>query len=356
MKGQGKYFDGIRPFSTAVSFHSSQDLFYIKSLESDETLAVWRLNSVLKDEDQSVVVVLKNTNGKDRIEVLQAEGELPFIPKKFSFKAPNFVTISALLGFIFLLGLITWINLPKISQQLALMIPMEEEKKWASKLDLAHLNSWKFCAPPKAADDALKKVALRLYPHSPLESTRPLDIYVIDSPMVNAFTMVGGKIYLMKGLIDSSSSPEALAGVLAHEIEHIQKRHVTAMLIRSSFLTFIFHFLSGDFSSVFVVDPSTALSIASLTFDRDMETEADLGGLKRMKDAKINPQAFSHFFDHSLKMPKFLSFLSNHPTDEARIKMIKNYPAARSLSLLNKEEWSDLKNYCVKTKELKPGN
>ena len=56
-------------------------------------------------------------------------------------------------------------------------------------------------------------------------------VSVVDSPVVNAFAAPGGYIVIYKGLLKYTKSPEELAGVLAHEIEHVIHRHVTRMLL-----------------------------------------------------------------------------------------------------------------------------
>ena len=74
-----------------------------------------------------------------------------------------------------------------------------------------------------------------------LNSPRP-DIYngyhvaILDSNEINAFATSGGHIYVTRGLINAAKSEDALAGVIAHEVSHIQLRH-GIKAIRSSRIT-----------------------------------------------------------------------------------------------------------------------
>jgi len=63
-----------------------------------------------------------------------------------------------------------------------------------------------------------------------INSPRP-DIYngyrvaIIDSNEINAFATSGGHIFVTRGLINTARSEDALAGVIAHEVAHIQLKH-----------------------------------------------------------------------------------------------------------------------------------
>jgi predicted Zn-dependent protease len=48
---------------------------------------------------------------------------------------------------------------------------------------------------------------------------------ILDSPEINGFATPGGHIFVTRGLIDCAASEDMLAGVLAHEIAHVQLKH-----------------------------------------------------------------------------------------------------------------------------------
>src|SRR5262249_18360538 len=57
------------------------------------------------------------------------------------------------------------------------------------------------------------------------EPTLPWRFTVLDDPVVNAFAMPGGYIYVTRGLLAHMQSEAQLAGVLGHEIGHVTARH-----------------------------------------------------------------------------------------------------------------------------------
>jgi Zn-dependent protease with chaperone function len=357
MNGSGKYFNGRTPLSRSVRFYIENNELVIHEVATQLTIAKWSLEKISQDESHSVATVLFNKETGEKLEVIEANDLNSIAPKKFHFKSPAPIKLALLLFSISVLLFSVWKTLPVISGAMAVRIPIATEKEWTKKLSLAPVNRLELCQLDTDSKQALNIVIHSIYPVYSDEKADDIEVQVSNSTMINAFTFPGGKIILMRGLIESSRTPEELAGVLAHEIEHAKKRHVTAMLIRSSFLTFIFHFLSGDFSSVFAVDPSTALSIASLSFDREMEAAADLGGLKRMQKVNINPGDFKNLFNHTMKTPKFLAFLSNHPTDESRIEMIKNHELKSGRKIqITAEQWKSLQSGCYSSSHVRNWN
>jgi len=156
-------------------------------------------------------------------------------------------------------------------------------------------------------------------------------IYLVKNSQVNAVSLPGGYIFVFSGLADFCESPEELAGVLAHEIGHIEHKHLIKKLLKEFGLAM----LTGG-------DRTAAGSIARLAtgnmFDRTQEEDADDFALETMKKAKINPQLFGILFsrleekyrtDNTLNM-----LLSTHPNNSARIKKALNYNPGTNFSSL----------------------
>jgi Zn-dependent protease with chaperone function len=57
-------------------------------------------------------------------------------------------------------------------------------------------------------------------------------LLVADSPVVNAFAAPGGRIVVFRGLLEKTGRPEELAGVLAHEMQHVVLRHPLEAILR----------------------------------------------------------------------------------------------------------------------------
>lgn len=113
-----------------------------------------------------------------------------------------------------------------------------------------------------------------------LQSHRPgLDyrFTVLDSPLVNAFALPGGYIFITRGLMAHMNSEAELAGVLAHEIGHVTARHSVRQYTQAATYQ-----IGAGLASVFVPELSRFGDFANVVFaavssgySRAFETEAD---------------------------------------------------------------------------------
>ena len=67
----------------------------------------------------------------------------------------------------------------------------------------------------------------------------PYNIKIIDDDTINAFSTMGGYIYVDSGLLDFVQSDDELAGVVGHETGHIERRHSVTMQTKASILGLI---------------------------------------------------------------------------------------------------------------------
>ena len=127
------------------------------------------------------------------------------------------------------------------------------------------------------------------------------------------------------------NSRAMLAGVLAHEIGHIQGRHSVGVLARSSFLAVLSTALFGDFSAVVAGAPALMLN---MNYSRDMERAADHYAIARLKALGWPPEALAVVFE-SLEavvpgehnVPRWMrdtgNYLSSHPATRERSEYIR---------------------------------
>ena len=133
-------------------------------------------------------------------------------------------------------------------------------------------------------------------------STRPdIDyrITILNSPVVNAFALPAGYLYITRGLLALADSEAELAGVLAHEIGHVTARH-TAQRYSRTVLAQLGVGLLGAVTKgtqlegmTGLLEPGAVLAIQS--FSREHEHEADLLGVQTMSRAGFDPYAMSRF-------------------------------------------------------------
>jgi beta-barrel assembly-enhancing protease len=156
------------------------------------------------------------------------------------------------------------------------------------------------------------------------------EITLIDKPdVMNAFAVPGGKLYFYTGLMNYLDNSANLAGVLAHEMAHVDRRHSSQQLSKAYGVELIINALLGDDKSdleQFAVDLATGL--ASLQFSRADEYEADEYSIRFMTDTHYyHPKGIAGFFE-KLKADghtaQTFEFLSTHPSDDNRLAQMES--------------------------------
>ncbi|MEN9308274.1 MAG: hypothetical protein RL173_2206 [Fibrobacterota bacterium] len=147
---------------------------------------------------------------------------------------------------------------------------------------------------------------------------------IIDKPVINAFAVPGGYIYMYTGMIDTMRSESELAGVLAHEIAHVTRHHYRDALIKVYGINLLADVLAGSDSSsrlkAFVKQGFTTL--ASLKVSRSNESDADTYGTRYLGLAGWDPYGISDLFS---RMPSSgFAWLSTHPAPTNRVKDVKD--------------------------------
>ncbi|MGV7220835.1 MAG: M48 family metallopeptidase [Nitrospinales bacterium] len=250
----------------------------------------------------------------------------------------------------FLLYGVWKVAIPVVADAFVPSIPVEWEEKLGNRAYEAM-----FGDPPLSADPKIKKaldnIAQRLL--APVkEQPYNFRIYIHSEKIFNAMALPGGIIVVYQGLIDNTESPEELAGVLAHEFQHVLQRHPTRNLVRQVTLSVILGMMVGDTSSVMGLILETAGTLGSLNYSREMEVEADEKGMNMMLDAGVDPKGMISIFEKLTQQFDFkkvkndtssekngdlhkfekkneveessswMEYLSTHPAGKDRIKML----------------------------------
>lgn len=144
------------------------------------------------------------------------------------------------------------------------------------------------------------------------------EFHVAGDTVENAFALPGGVIVVNTGLIDLTARPEELAGVLAHEIQHVELRHSVRGMVKSLGLRGLFAFATGDIGGS--LPGEAVVGMTGLKFSRDDESEADRAGLDSLIEADIDPSGMPAFFErmskHTREAP--VAFVSSHPSSATR--------------------------------------
>ena len=162
----------------------------------------------------------------------------------------------------------------------------------------------------------------------------PWEFIVLDSEIVNAFALPGGKVFISRGLLVQLDDEAELAGVLGHEIGHVVAEHVDERMSRAMLLEL----------GVAITGATTESDLATyaaglfgngyiLHFGRSQESESDVLGMRYMTRAGYDPAALlgvMEVLDELSAGNKQPEFLSTHPHPETRMETIndelrKNY-------------------------------
>jgi Zn-dependent protease with chaperone function len=147
--------------------------------------------------------------------------------------------------------------------------------------------------------------------------------YVADDPSINAFAIPGGYVVVDTGLIRAADSTDEIAGVLAHEVQHVEQRHTLKNMIHSLGWRIMLSMTLGDVSGGVIAD--AAANLGDLKYSRELESEADRGGLHALKLAGISPQGMLNFFARLAKQDGgTIPFLSTHPASELRLQALQH--------------------------------
>ncbi len=153
---------------------------------------------------------------------------------------------------------------------------------------------------------------------------------VVEDDSLNAFALPAGHVYVHTGIILEAANVSELAGVIAHEVGHVVRRHV-ARNYNMQRNTGILYQVASIAAAVFVGGNAAAggqmvgelAAVAFVNrFTREAEAEADAFAVEVLPRAGYDPRGLVSFFEtlaaqDADAMPEFLS---SHPTTDNRIE------------------------------------
>jgi predicted Zn-dependent protease len=158
----------------------------------------------------------------------------------------------------------------------------------------------------------------------------PYSIKVLDVSDINAFSTLGGYIYINEGTLDFVQSDDELAGVIGHETGHIERRHAVTAQNKASILNVLFGI--GSLFSPLLYRFGQLLQAGALArISRDDENEADKYGLMLMSRAGYDPDAMRTFMAHLGATEEsnhdiISKYLADHPETKKRLANLNGDP------------------------------
>lgn len=158
---------------------------------------------------------------------------------------------------------------------------------------------------------------------------------LVNDPTVNAWCMPGGKVVIYTGILPVTKDETGLAVVMAHEIAHAVARHGNermsqqlAIALGGVSLSVAMQNKPKETQDLFLAVYGIGGVLGSLAYSRQHEYEADKLGMVFMSLAGYDPSKAIDFWERMAAMSKGSSvpqFLSTHPSNENRIKVMKEF-------------------------------
>lgn len=193
---------------------------------------------------------------------------------------------------------------------------------------------------------ALEALIERVAPGS-TRGPNGIKVAALDVTMFNAAALPGGHIVVFKSAI-TETDPDALAGILAHEVAHVKRRHVTQALVRELGIGALIRLFAGNIGA-------NAEQTVSLSYTRENEAEADSDAIAMLNRANISPKPTADLFSSLSKQTGegngyAAEFLQSHPLSAQRArKFAASFnPNRRYAPALSRQQSDALFNICWK--------
>ncbi len=161
----------------------------------------------------------------------------------------------------------------------------------------------------------------------------PWKFTVLDSDVINAFALPGGKVFISRALMLQMRSEAELAAVLGHEVGHVTAHHIDERVSQAQGISLggqILGEVLGQSGPSYADLANLIVGVGGqgylLKFGRDQESESDSLGLRYMTRAGYDPRGMIRVMEILAEASKGggdAEILSTHPYPETRLKRIK---------------------------------
>lgn len=179
--------------------------------------------------------------------------------------------------------------------------------------------------------------------------------FIVRNDQFNAFAAPGGLVFFYTGLIETMRSEDELVSVLAHEIGHVDSRHIAQRLEKGSKVSAASLILAIAGLAIGVPGLSQGLLTGSLAaghainlqYSRTDEEQADRLSFEWMRQMRRDPVAMEEMLRTMRRITRYRvgvdtpQYLLTHPNPEARLSYVQ--------SLLELDEKRNQEGYYLKT-------
>jgi len=216
-------------------------------------------------------------------------------------------------------------GLPAAANRVAAKIPIETEQALGEQA-LAWLDDsdwFQDSGLDQDTQDHIRREFEYLYDELPFAKHCRLEFRESDYIGANAFAMPGGAIVITDDMVNLAASDDELLAILAHEIGHVELRHVMRHVLQNSAVAVAAAAITGDAATLSVAVAGLPAVVAQADYSRKFETEADDYAFQLLRDHGISPEAFATIMERIEADcecdPGPLDFLATHPVTAVRI-------------------------------------
>ncbi len=153
-----------------------------------------------------------------------------------------------------------------------------------------------------------------------------IKLHLMENATANAFAMPGDYLIVHSGLFTNGcKTADQIAGVIAHELAHIEKNHVSRKITTQIGITALTTLVGGNAEAV----KEAIRFFTSNAYDRSLEEEADLMAVTYMNASNLDPKALAETMDifseksANPELEENLSWFSTHPASKERADYIR---------------------------------
>jgi predicted Zn-dependent protease len=192
----------------------------------------------------------------------------------------------------------------------------------------------------------------------------PYSFAVADYREINAFSLPGGPVWINRGVLQIATNESQVAGVLAHEIAHIARRHAADQLTKVMVANWGLGLLgavlgnTGGANAAQVAARFLANGVV-LKFSRDDERDADQVGLQILRRAGWDGRGMVELFQvldrTSARNPGAVeAFFSTHPAPGDRIRLLQTEIAKRTGGRRDSTRFHDVQRHLKRLPAARP--